>query len=125
MAIEVAQIHAEIMAKMPKQEIRAEVDRIAKEGAELGRSIAPVLQEPHAGFTPGHFRDSIHAEEADDINGLPAARIISHSRVAHLLEFGTVTMPEHATFGQIAAHYGGTIDRVDSEGPVSEGRTIV
>lgn len=111
------QIAAAIRALMPTEEIREEVHRVAKEAADYARSIAPVYKgEPHEGVTPGSYRDSIHAESVEDRKSagvdklMPAARVITKSPIANLLEFGTSKMGEFATFAQTAEHYGGTVN---------------
>ena len=107
------EIYAEIMAGMEleREEIREGVHVEADEVRDYGRSIAPVYAgPPHKNVVPGAFRDSIVVEERPDHDGLPAARVVSHSRIAHILEFGTVTMHEFGTFANMAAHFGGTLD---------------
>src|ERR1700758_5825029 len=91
------EIMAEIMGKMggEREEIRDGVRKTAEEAADYGRSIAPVYHGPfHEGVVSGEYRDSIQAEDAPDHDGMPAARVSSYSRIAHLLEFGTVKMHE-------------------------------
>jgi hypothetical protein len=115
---DVGEIFAEIEAGMELEhdEIREQVKETAEKVRDYARSIAPVYQgEAHGKVVPGGFRDSILEEEAPDHDGLPAARVSSYSRIAHLLEFGTVKMHEFATFGNTAAAFGGTVDEVTAE----------
>lgn len=115
---DVADIMAEIMGGMEleEEEIREQLHEFAIEVRDYAKSIAPVYEgEPHSKVVPGGFRDSIIAEDAPDHDGLPAARVSSYSRIAHLLEFGTVKMHEFGTFGATAAAFGGTVDEVTTE----------
>ncbi len=121
------QVEAEILNgihAIGHDEIREGVRAKAREIAGYARSIAPVYHgPPRADERPGEFRDSILAEDAEDKNGLPAARVISRSRIAHLLEYGTVKMEKRATFGQAAEAFGGTVDQAGpgetgEQGPV-------
>lgn len=110
------QIAAEIRALMPVEGIHEEVLRVAREAAEYARSIAPVYHGDDSRAKPGSYRDSIHAEETEPKRTegfevpMPAARVITRSPVANLLEFGTSKMQEAATFTQTANHYGGTVE---------------
>jgi hypothetical protein len=116
----VPEVIADVTAQIPasREEIR---DKIREEGekvAEYARTIAPVY---HGGsrpdLQPGKFRDSIHYEDQHDINAMPAGMVISRSRIAHLLEFGTIHMHEIGTFAATAAAFGGTgPDSVDETG---------
>lgn len=111
MASSAAEIAAAIEAEARKSpearaEMRKGVQKEASEGVEFGKGIAPVGddRDPH----PGQFRDSIHAEDAPDKDGLPAAKIVSDDPTASFKEWGTSRTPEHGTFAQIAAHLGAT-----------------
>jgi hypothetical protein len=116
-----AEIRAEIEAKLAQSEesraeIRHEARETAKKAAEYARGIAPVYHgPPRPDVIPGEFRDSIEVEDAPDHEGKPAARIISKSPIAHLLEYGTSKMPAAATFARTAAAFGGTPDGVTSK----------
>lgn len=115
---DVADIFADIQAGMEleEEEIREQVKDLAEKVRDYAKSIAPIYQgEPHGKVVPGGFRDSIIAEDAPDHDGLPAARVSSYSRIAHLLEFGTVKMHEFGTFGATAAAFDGTVDEVTTE----------
>lgn len=115
---DVAEIFADIEAGMEleQEEIRAQVNETAEKVKDHARSIAPVYQgQEHGKVVPGGFRDSIIAEEAPDHDGLPAARVSSYSRIAHILEYGTVKMQEFGTFRATAAAFDGTIDEVTAE----------
>lgn len=76
--------------------------QIAEEGTDYAQSIAPVgtNRDPH----PGSFRDSIHAEDIEDIDGMPAARIVSNHPAADYIEYGTSKTPEHGTFAATVIH---------------------
>jgi hypothetical protein len=107
------EIYAEIMAGMEaeREEIKTGVHTEADEVRDYGRSIAPVYSgPPHKDVVPGAYRDSIVVEEAPDHDGMPAVRVISRSRIARILEFGTVKMHEFGTFANMAAAFGGTLD---------------
>jgi hypothetical protein len=110
------QIAAEIRAQMPLEEIHKEVIRVAREAAEYARSIAPVYHGDDPRATPGSYRDSIRSEEVESKKSdgfevpMPAARVITRSPIANLLEFGTSKMPEFGVFSQTADHYGGTVE---------------
>jgi len=110
------QIAAEIRSLMPVDEIHEEVIRVAREAAGYARSIAPVYHGDDPRATPGSYRDSIHAEETGPKKSegfevpMPAARVITRSPIANLLEFGTSKMPEFGVFSQTADHYGGTVE---------------
>lgn len=111
---DVADIMAEIMGGMEleEEEIREQLHEFAIEVRDYAKSIAPVYEgEPHGKIVPGGFRDSIIDEKAPDHDGMPAERVSSYSRIAHLLEFGTSKMHEFGTFGATAAAFGGTVDQ--------------
>jgi hypothetical protein len=115
-----AEILAEIRAAIatqaaPREEVRTGVDDYAREVADYARSIAPVYDGPaRPDVTSGAFRDSIHAEKASDHDGMPAARVVSESPIAALLEFGTSKMEKRPTFAKTAAKFGGgSVDRID------------
>jgi hypothetical protein len=83
-----------------RKEMRAEVLRVAQQGAAYARSIAPVGGATGPDPFAGTFRDSIHAEEITTgrAGKLPAARIISEDPAAVAIEYGTSRTPEHHTF---------------------------
>lgn len=115
---DVGEIYAEIRAGMEleHEEIREQLREKADEVKGYAQSIAPVYQgPPHKKVEPGGFRDSILVEDAPDRDGMPAARVSSYSRIAHILEFGTVKMHEFGTFGSTAAAFGGTVDEVTTQ----------
>lgn len=116
---DVAEIFAEIEAGVrldDDEEIREQVNELAGKVRDRAKSNAPVYQgQAHGKVVPGGFRDSIIAEEAPDHDGLPAARVSSYSRIAHILEYGTVKMQEFGTFRATAAAFDGTIDEVTTE----------
>ncbi len=109
-------IAAEIRALMPVEEIKEEINRVAREAAKHARTIAPVYSGDDPRAKPGSYRDSIHAEETEpkEAKGfdhlMPAARVITRSPIANLVEFGSKKMKEHAVFAQTADHYGGTVE---------------
>jgi len=116
----VPQVIADVMAgiETTRDEIREKIREEGEKVSEYARTIAPVY---HGGsrpdLQPGRFRDSIHYEDQHDINGMPAGQVISRSRIAHLLEFGTIHMHEIGTFAATAAAFGGTgPDSVDEAG---------
>lgn len=118
MAFDANDVIGEIMAGMEleKDEIRAQLHEHTVEIRDDGRSMAPVYHgPPHGEVVPGGFRDSIVDEPAPDHDNMPAERVISRSRIAYLLEFGTKHMHEFGTFGALAAKYGGTVDLVERE----------
>jgi hypothetical protein len=124
----VPQIMAEIMAQLPEEEIREQVRETAKEAAEYARTIAPVYHgESRPSAVAGEYRDSIHDEDAPDHDGMPAAMVISRSRIAHFVEYGiagTGKFPadEAAVFAKTAIKFGGTgPDIVDETGPGDAG----
>jgi hypothetical protein len=107
------EIYGDIMAGIPAQreEIHEGVHTEADQVKDFGHSIAPVYTgPPHKDVVPGAYRDSIVVEEAPDHEGLPAVRVISRSRIARILEFGTVKMHEFGTFAAMASEFGGTLD---------------
>jgi hypothetical protein len=109
-------IVAEIMALMPVDEIKEEVNKLAREAAEYARSIAPVYHGDDSRAKPGAYRESIHAEETEPRHSegfegvMPTARVITRSPIANLLEFGTKKMKEFGVFTQTADHFGGTVE---------------
>ncbi len=100
MSSSVPEVLAEIEAQVRLQqaEIRVDFSAIVGRGVAYAHSIAPigVKNDPH----PGQFRDSIHSEDLPDVDGLPAARILSDDENAGYIEFGTVKTPEHGTFAK-------------------------
>lgn len=118
MSSSAAEIQREIEAQLVlhREEERRAVKEKAKKVAEYARSIAPVYHgPPRPDVQPGEFRDSIINEDAPDYNGRPAARVVSHSRIAHLLEYGTSKMPALAVFARTAEHFNGTPDGTSVE----------
>jgi hypothetical protein len=107
------EIAAELLEKMrDDEELRETPRRVADAAAEYARSIAPVSPAGSHDPVPGHFRDSIHSEDAPDYHGLPAARVVSELREASFIEYGAHPRggytPEHATFAKTVAHFEGT-----------------
>lgn len=100
------EIAGEIMLHVGDHEsldqIRRENRAVAEEGAAFARSIAPVNE--------GDYKKSIHTEDLDDVNGLPARRIIATDHKAIWIEYGTgqpAPTPEFAVFAKMADHFDG------------------
>lgn len=109
------EILAEIKAKMPIAEIQEKVNEIAVDAAEYARSIAPVYAGPErADRIPGHYRDSIHAEEKE-LKTMPAAMVVTRASYANIIEFGSKNTPEFGVFAKTADHYGGTVSHVSGK----------
>lgn len=86
----------------PLDQIRRELRAVAEDAAEYARSIAPVDE--------GDYKKSIHTEDLDDVNGLPARRVIADDYKAIWIEYGTKEpgpTPEFAVFAKTADHFGG------------------
>lgn len=119
-----AEIKAAIVGELVQEEIRAELYIIARKVRDYAQSIAPVYDGGDPRAQPGSFKASIKAESAPDHDGMPAAKVISRSRIAHLLEFGTSKMEKRPTFAQTASHFGGTVDEVSGRQDKSEGQEL-
>lgn len=106
-----AQIAADIERQVKEQvELRAEVDKKAKEVQKAAKSFAPVRT--------GRYAASIQVEKRPDVDGLPVRRVVAKDFKAHWIEFGTGEPGPTKAFAPMekaANAAGGTLDGVTSD----------